>query len=305
MTTFEAALLWRSLGVSTIPVEPGAKQPTIPWKRWQSELPSVSQLADWFWQTDHNIAVITGGDPGLVVLDFDTSHAFARWARDNRDVADSTRIESTPNGYHAYLFATETVQSVQSQQVDRIEIKAGGQCCNVAPSRCNGRQYRVIQDAPVLRVQTLEEALLRLSMATALSRERRVQPDRDDDAPAFSFTEHTAGASPPSWGLVDQIKSKLPILDLLLRYTDPKPSSRDGTWWLMRCPNPKHHDEHASFWANTKNGLASCYVPWCRETQPGGRQMDVIGLYAWIHGCSNGEAIKQLAEGLQTEVANG
>jgi hypothetical protein len=323
--------------VSTIPVEVGGKRPVITWKRWQSELPAVSQLADWFYQTDHNIAVITGGDAGLVALDFDTSDAFAGWVRRNKGTANATRIESTPNGYHAYLFVTEPVES---QWANGIEVKSGGQCCNVAPSRQEGGEYMVIQDKPVLRVESLadvlscvvgsgvgrgtgrpavhqfdtpepmtqddgwncagpQEALSRLGTATAPSKEKSAQPDRDPDALAFSFTRRRlARASAPPGGLVAEIKSRLSILDLLLRYTDPQASSNDGAWWLMRCPNPKHHDEHPSFWANTNLGICGCYAPWCRETQPGGKSMDVISLYAWLHGCNNADAIKQLAHEL-------
>lgn len=291
-TTFDTALYWRSLGVSTIPVEPSGKRPATSWKRWQTEIPTVSQLAEWFYDTKHNIAVITGGESGLVVLDFDTSATFAQWATGNRSVADRTRIESTPNGHHAYLFV---VEPVQSQLVGEIEVKSGGQCCNVAPSVYEGKEYRVIQDRPPLTVQAIEDALP-TATTTELSKRETPNPHRDQ---SFPFPERRlARASVPSDGLVTRIKQSVPVLSLLARYTEPQPTSPDGRWWVMRCPNPEHHDEHPSFWADAVRGLCGCRVPWCKNTQPGRRSMDVINLYAWLHGCDNQEAIEALADEL-------
>jgi hypothetical protein len=73
--TFAAALDCLARGWSVIPVERGAKRPLVRWREYQQRCPTPSELRTWFthWP-EANLAVVTGIQSGLVVLDVDAAH---------------------------------------------------------------------------------------------------------------------------------------------------------------------------------------------------------------------------------------
>jgi len=68
------SLYWYSQGISVIPLIYRSKKPIVKWKRYQSELPTIDNLIQWFTGPKHNLALITTDN--LVVLDFDNPVEF-------------------------------------------------------------------------------------------------------------------------------------------------------------------------------------------------------------------------------------
>ena len=52
----------------------------LPWKEFQSRLPTLDELHQWF-ATPQNLAIITGAISGVVVVDVDDRHARQWWMR--------------------------------------------------------------------------------------------------------------------------------------------------------------------------------------------------------------------------------
>jgi hypothetical protein len=75
-TVKESALYYLSLGWSVIPVRPRDKRPAIRWMEYQHRRASENEVRDWFhhWR-NANVAIVTGGVSGLVVLDVDPKHS--------------------------------------------------------------------------------------------------------------------------------------------------------------------------------------------------------------------------------------
>jgi hypothetical protein len=64
--------------------------------------PGLDQAMSWNWQSDHNLAFLTGQDR-LLVLDFDDLVAFDAWRTKHPVLAASTPVARSPRGMHVYL----------------------------------------------------------------------------------------------------------------------------------------------------------------------------------------------------------
>ena len=99
----DCALHFYRLGMSVIPVpRPSAtgdgKTPSLRWKRYQTERATEDQIRAWF-QTDQNIAIITGTVSGVVVVDSD-SPAALRWT--TRHLHYTPWQVQTTRGFHLF-----------------------------------------------------------------------------------------------------------------------------------------------------------------------------------------------------------
>lgn len=138
MKALETALMWRSLGIATIPILHRSKSPALDqWKPYQSRLPTEFELRAWFSRPGYNIAVVTGWQ-GLVIVDFDSTTAWEQYTYENPH-APHTYIVHTPRGRHLYFYCVESTQCVSLGGVD---VKAGGGYCLAPPSiHPSGRAY--------------------------------------------------------------------------------------------------------------------------------------------------------------------
>ena len=70
-----AALAYRRLGWSVIPLRPKEKVPKIPWQEFQDRQADEDEIRAWFkrWPKA-NLGIVTGPVSGLVVLDVDPRH---------------------------------------------------------------------------------------------------------------------------------------------------------------------------------------------------------------------------------------
>jgi putative DNA primase/helicase len=69
----------RDAGLSIIPVRTdGSKAPALPWKAYQSRLPTEAELREWFGHPGYGLAIVCGAiSDNLEIIDFDASDLFA------------------------------------------------------------------------------------------------------------------------------------------------------------------------------------------------------------------------------------
>ncbi len=71
--------------------------------------PDEDDLVSWFSGHGGNFGIVTGYR-NLAVFDFDRPAAFHRWAREFPELAGSTPVESTPNGFHVYVTCRQAAE---------------------------------------------------------------------------------------------------------------------------------------------------------------------------------------------------
>ena len=261
-------------GIAVIPLLPKSKTPRVAWRRYQDTLPTKRETGLWFhqgWQG--NVAVVCGWQ-GLTVLDFDTMDAYARWlqwARGNARTFDRARTTykvKTSRGVHAYFLVSEIPGCGKSEMCD---IKGRGGYVLIPPSvHPSGARYTAMDDgAPILSVDTLDQVL----------------PDAPLFAPPAQPLLHvmTVANTSPYMTLAEEIKARVSILSY---FPDATPTG-GHRWYMARCP--WHDDRTASLWIDAERGICACYTG-CTP-----RVLDIIGVYAKMHGVSNGQAIRDMA----------
>ncbi len=268
------------MGIAVIPVLPRTKLPDVAsWRRYQTELPTPSELARWFRPGRVTNAAVICGWRGLTVVDFDAMDDYLAWQAwaiatggTARDVGLRTYRVRTSRGMHVYLFVDERPRCGHFAGGD---IKGVGGYVLIPPSvHPSGAVYTAVDDtAPILSVDSLAQVL----------------PDPPPPpAPQPLPLVHVANAS-ALWPqpLVEEVKAATPILSLL---PGAKQTDGSGRWWIVRCPL---HDDHSpSMWVDAERGLCGCYAG-CND-----RPMDAVDLYARLHHLDNRDAIRELAKRL-------
>lgn len=147
MNVLQAALRYREMGWSVIPMKKADKRPHIKWKKYQTEIPSERDLRYWFGEKwpDSNIALICGGVSGVFAIDFDSQVALEHYkAKYDPDVED-TMCQVTGRdgiGLHALFRAIKRIPLVQPILPD-TDLKGDGSYIIVEPSvHETGRLYK-------------------------------------------------------------------------------------------------------------------------------------------------------------------
>lgn len=115
-----------------IPEAQLGKVPAVPWKKYRAELPTVIDLAEWFYSADHNIGIVTGALSGIVVLDIDSDEAY--------EVAVQKGLPETPTvktgrGRHLYFKYKEGAGCLQNVGgIPKIDLRGDGGYVVAAPS---------------------------------------------------------------------------------------------------------------------------------------------------------------------------
>lgn len=147
MQVLEAALKYRKLGWSVIPMKRADKRPHIKWKKYQTELPSEQDLQSWFakWP-DANIALVCGGVSGVLAIDFDSKEALEHYkAVYDMDVEDTIcQITGREDGGLHALFNTMGQKIPLIQPIlEKTDLKGDGSYIIVEPSiHETGRAYK-------------------------------------------------------------------------------------------------------------------------------------------------------------------
>ena len=302
MNLLETAIKWKSNGISTIPIQFRDKKPIsrlLPdgkWESYKTTLPTDTELTRWFSSSLRNIGLVVGWQH-LLVVDFDNLDSYKKWllwcARKGgiaEEVSSRSYLVYTSRGVHVYVYTSNTELN---RKLPGIDIKAQGGYVLIPPSiHPSGISYTTSNDrAPILQINTLSDIIpgdllvdsshdtefCNPGVSSILSRANRV---RVDDP-----WESATNLPDPTIDMITQVKQHHNILDYL---PDARRTSRDGRWWRAACPF--HEDKNPSFWVDAQRGLCGCFGG-CTS-----KAMDVINLYARLHGISIKEAVHELVK---------
>ena len=269
-----------------LPVDPADQKPT--WEPYKTQLPSISQVQNWFAQGAENYAVITGWR-NLVILDFDDAQEYIRWSLWVQDkpaakyVFEHAYKVRTARGVHVYI---RTPGQERARKLGKIDIKAvGGYVLGPGSIHPTGAIY------------TPMSAQLFFPLVGALSEVLPVDIlTRDAPVQSASRAKVTQGIDP--WarasggilsnqgaGVISKIRAQFKIQDFF-----PNAISTGGHWLMTACPF--HQDAHPSLWIDTEKQICGCFAG-CTP-----KPLDVINLYARLYSLDNRSAILSLADQL-------
>jgi hypothetical protein len=242
---------WVNDGVAVIPVAYRDKRPTLAtWREFQDRLPTKDEIARWFRDRFHNLAIVTGWR-GLTVLDFDNKPLYRLWREWSMTAAPKARFSytvETARGVHVYFFLDEPVQTMKAGTID---VKAGGGYVLAPPSiHPTGRRYQLLSDAPILRVDRL--ACIVPASLLAVAQPEMPRPERVRELAADSWqAAMNPGRLADSNTIVD-IAARYSLLDLF-----PGARRRGGRYWA-NCP--LHDDKNASLTIDLDGRHAKCWA---------------------------------------------
>ncbi len=97
-TCLEAALIYRKMGWSVIPIKPGTKSPDGYWKRFQEVAANEDVIRHWWNQNpERGVAVVQGSVSGIVAVDIDSPEANDRLMEISKgDMPPTWLAETTP-----------------------------------------------------------------------------------------------------------------------------------------------------------------------------------------------------------------
>jgi hypothetical protein len=241
----------------------------------RAHITDVAHARRWFLKTDANLAVVLGGDAGLIVADWDKVRDYKVW-RETTGTSVNTLTERTARGYHLFFVG----EGLTSAVGDGCEFKADGVCA-VSPSiHPSGVAYRIVQDVPIVHLDGERAYSLFPFLSAVRSRKERVDIDT-----ALAERRHNSRVS---GGVVARIKAARCTADEM-RAAGVR--LRPGGQRALVGMCPFHDDHHPSLWVNPESGLWGCNKPSC----PAAGVHDVINFRALARGISNRSAIKQLA----------
>jgi hypothetical protein len=172
-TNLDAALEYRRLGWSIIPMRLAEKKPAVRWKRYQSASAGESTVRRWFCPgSTHGIAVVFGqASGGLASRDFDSMTAYEDWKTNHPDLAASLPTVETRRGCHVYCRTEpDHVREIRARlgkpdgtgAINCLdgELRAGVGCYSVVPpsKHPSGAAYRWLNPLVELPILNLVES---------------------------------------------------------------------------------------------------------------------------------------------------
>ena len=283
----ETANYWLEKGVATLPIRWKSKVPEVKsWAEYTERLPTSTELEQWYINPWHNIAVITGWR-NLCILDFDEMDRYNEWidwAWNNSclawAVSQSTRICMSARGVHVYLYTREKGRNMK---LNKLDVLCDRKYALTAPSiHPSGKSYSVMFDNTPCLIDSVVDVIPPAWIREAEEEHRALM---EDDL-LREIAEGQGARGQGEMGLVAKIKSAWRIEDFF-----PERNPSGGGWYSVRCP--LHDDRRPSAGVNVDQQIFTCF-----QHCYGSRPLDVIGLYAKMHGISNSEAIRKMSEEL-------
>jgi hypothetical protein len=107
-STLDWAHAYAKRGWSVIPLRPRDKRPMIAWTAYQQQCATDARIGHWFSRpSDANLAIVTGGISGLLVLDVDVGHggreSLARLERQLGALPFGPAVATGGGGLHLYF----------------------------------------------------------------------------------------------------------------------------------------------------------------------------------------------------------
>ena len=288
--TLQIAMTWHELGISVIPILFRSKRPAIRWSPYIDQLPRKTELQAWFASGERNIAVLTGGGRGLVVIDFDDIWRYSCWLANLSPalakIALATYRVVTRRGLHFYFYVDEPTQC---NHTDGIDIKAFRGYVIAPPSiHPTGHIYRAIgHPSQIQRIESERVLLPEIEnhMGPEPCRLKRQAPQAVNtdglDALDAAMIHRPSWAGDSENGVIARIKATWSFDDLL----GSGNGHRRGVV-MVNCP--LHHDTTASL-AIYPDGHAHCFGAGCAF------HGDVLNMFAAMHNLTISEAIRAMS----------
>jgi len=126
------------------------KESFIPWKEYQTRLPTKEEVTKWFTENPSaNIAIITGPVSNLVVFDFDKISAFEE-VQEIGGLPESTIVARTGRGFHVYIKYPDFNVSISPNADFGLDIKSTGGYVVAPPSiHGSGSQYEWVEGSSI------------------------------------------------------------------------------------------------------------------------------------------------------------
>lgn len=288
-TVLETALLWRSLGVSCIPILHRGKRPAIShWREYQYRLPTDAELRRWF-IVQYNIAVLCGGPRRIVVVDWDSRLAYSTWIAGMKarvfSVLHMTYHVSTARGHHVYLRVSED-EDLQSRKFESVDIKGAGGYVLAPPSiHPSGIAYTGFGNPRhILEVGDLRIMLGNFWREPEVIQQRAGRPMSDPFADAMRDTVDLGGVS------IEDILDRVDLVDLV-RSAGAQLRQR-GREWRSACP--LHGGDNREAFVIYPDGG---HMRWkCFTNCPAPAGGDALDFYAAWKGMNLQEAMSELAK---------
>ncbi|MCE5207866.1 MAG: bifunctional DNA primase/polymerase [Chloroflexi bacterium] len=274
-----------SHGFSVVPLHLGSKIPRIRWGRYQRQLPTQEELLRWF-RIPSNAAVVTGTN-NLVVIDFDEVTEYLKWSMwavtegpmtAKLILRDAYKVR-TARGIHVYTRASADVRNLH---FGKIDIKGRGGLVTLPGSvHPSGAVYTEYQQGDFPLWSDLTQVFPAETLALMEREEpvRRVERERVD----LNGLDADQVLNMPVAMDLNELKRRYRIEDII-----PKVRDTNYGWYVAKCPF--HDDNNPSFWVDTERQLCGCFGG-CTAVP-----LDVINLFARLHGLSNSEAIRVMSE---------
>jgi hypothetical protein len=312
--------LYRQLNTSLVPIQENSKAyDKLAWQeRGYQSLADLKErgikapdILSWWGsgaRKKRNVALVTTDH--LLVLDFDTEDIYWRFCSTMPIWAQTMTIKS-PHGYHCYYRTEQAIPSNLKSQWQDVEIKHSGDCILCPPSQIGRRWYHrigIVEDPLVIPRAESIGFVEQGPVAQWLEHDSyKVEVPGSSPGGAtddiFLFTcandvSHKANASLKASGerslykgIIQDIKERLSMLELAMRYTDMLPSG-DGCF-IGLCP--AHEDTKPSF--RVVGNRCGCFRQNCRLYD--NRGLDIIEFHSRLFGLDCRGSIAELAEGLE------
>ena len=174
---------YREAGLAPIPISTdGSKKPLIPWKRFQTEIPSAAEIDGWFglYLDQPGVAIATGiASRMFEVLDFDDPTVFPYWiARIPNELYRRLPIVYTPSNRWHVLYRCESIEGNQKLAMSsdgkvRVETRGiGGYVLTVgSPAKCHraNMTYDWAGGPPIIETPTITTSERQLLISAARS----------------------------------------------------------------------------------------------------------------------------------------
>ncbi len=290
MTVYEWSMYFLAHGIATIPIRFRDKRPKLKtWEKYKKTLPDIEKITEWFLGGSfHNYGVVMNWE-NLAVFDFDNMSSFYEWqawtfglpkGHPAAELADFAYYVRTSRGFHIYF---KMLESGQNAHVNGLDIKRNGYVIGAGSVHPSGTEYKGSKEFYLPIIKTLDD-LLPESWLEKLRHPPEPEVEIQNRV-TFSSDPFDMASNPidTEKDIIPQIKKRVPLLSL---FSDAQSTGRG--YYMAKCPF--HDDSNPSFWIDTKRGICNCNK--CNFPLP----LDVIGVYAKMHGISNRESIRRLSE---------
>ena len=272
-----------------IPIVYRDKKPAVRWSEYRggvpgSRLPTDTELQLWFTRPA-NLGICTGWDQ-LHVLDFDNADEYGRWLRWCKKNSTASYVArkayqvQTRRGVHVYLQVKNSVKHIAVH--GRFDVQGNGRFVVGAGSiHPSGAEYTLLHQGGFPLVDNLSDVM----PAEALAQTTECQPSgrvfyqaKTTDIWADAWNADKV----PTGDMVTAIRQAITVESFFANL------ERTGDHHYL-APCPLHDDDKPSFWIDTQKQICGCFAG-CAGDKP----LDVINLYARLHGLNNREAILSL-----------